>query len=141
MKPTYLHAVDAPAEESASEDFFVHKDGLKFAGTHLLIDIWGASRIDDIAWVRETLCDAVTAAGATILNVDLHHFTPNDGVSGVVVLAESHMSIHTWPERGYAALDVFVCGGCDPYKAIPVLRRAFRPDNIQVTEHKRGLVT
>ena len=58
----------------------------------------------------------------------------------VPVLAESHMSIHTWPEKGYAALDVFVCGDCQPQKAIPVLRRAFLPDNIQCTEMKRGLV-
>ncbi len=141
MKPAHLLAVETSETEGSEEDFFVHKDGLRFAGTHLLIDIWGASRIDDLDWVRTAMCDAVTAAGATILNVDLHHFTPNNGISGVVVLAESHMSIHTWPERGYAALDVFVCGTCDPYKAIPVLRRAFRPENVQVTEHKRGLVT
>jgi S-adenosylmethionine decarboxylase len=50
------------------------------------------------------------------------------------------MSIHTWPENGYAALDVFVCGDCYPYKAIPVLRRAFLPSNIQVSEIKRGLI-
>jgi S-adenosylmethionine decarboxylase len=61
-------------------------------------------------------------------------------VSGVVVLAESHISIHTWPERGYAAIDIFMCGNCDPYKAIPALKATFAPNGIQVSESKRGLV-
>ncbi len=118
----------------------VHKDGLCYAGAHLLIDFWRAERLDDLAHVEATLRLSVEAVGATILKIDLHHFTENDGVSGVAVLAESHMSIHTWPEIGYAALDVFVCGECDPFKAIPVLKAGFRPAQIQVTEHKRGLM-
>ena len=61
-------------------------------------------------------------------------------MSGVVVLAESHISIHTWPERGYAAIDLFMCGKADPYKAIPSLKAAFAPSGIQVSESKRGLV-
>jgi len=85
------------------------------------------------------LKEAALAGGATILNSDLHHFEPNGGVSGVVILAESHITIHTWPETGYAALDVFMCGECDPYKAIPVLKRAFKPGNVQVIENRRGL--
>jgi len=58
----------------------------------------------------------------------------------VVVLAESHVSIHTWPERDYAAVDIFMCGSCDPYKAIPILRRAFEPTSVQLSEHRRGLM-
>ena len=119
---------------------FVTKDGLRYAGSHLLIDIWDASRLDELEHVEETLREAVKEVGATLLRIDLHHFTENGGISGVAVLAESHMSIHTWPECGYAALDVFVCGTCDPYKAVPVLKRAFKPSNVQVAEHKRGLV-
>jgi S-adenosylmethionine decarboxylase len=119
---------------------YVTKDGLTYAGTHLLIDIWGAERLDDLPHVEATLTEAVRATGATLLNIDLHHFTPNNGVSGVAVLAESHMSIHTWPELGYAALDIFVCGGCNPDRAVPVLREAFKPTSIQLAEHKRGLV-
>ena len=138
-----LRQVRSPEADAAtlekSSDYFVQRDGLAFAGLHLLIDIWGASRLDDLPHVDAIMREAVAATGATLLNIDLHHFTPNGGISGVAVLAESHMSIHTWPERGYAALDVFVCGACDPYKAIPVLRRAFTPDSIQLAEHKRGL--
>lgn len=125
---------------SEQKDYFVQRDGVRYAGTHLLIDLWDATNLDDLAIVENALRDAATVAGATILNVDLHHFEPNGGISGVVVLAESHISIHTWPERGFAALDVFMCGECDPYKGIPVLKEAFHPDKIQLTEHKRGLV-
>jgi S-adenosylmethionine decarboxylase len=86
------------------------------------------------------LRDATTAAGATLLHVHLHHFGPGAGLSGVAVLAESHISIHTWPERGYAAIDVFMCGACDPYKAVPVMKRAFEPATVQLSEQKRGVI-
>jgi len=129
----------APTHSDASLDHFVKKDGLVFAGTHLIIDLVGASRLDELSHIEETLREAVEVSGATLLHIHLHHFTPNGGVSGVAVLAESHISIHTWPERGYAALDVFMCGDAEPHKAIAVLRRAFRPDAIQLNDLKRGL--
>jgi S-adenosylmethionine decarboxylase len=80
----------------------------------------------------------VDAAGATLLHIHLHHFTPNGGVSGVAVLAESHISVHTWPERGYAAFDVFMCGAAEPERTIEVLREAFRPARLVIGEHLRG---
>lgn len=126
-----------PYEE---KDYFVERDGVRYAGTHLLIDLWGAERLDDIKVIEEALRESAIVSGATILNVDLHNFEPNGGISGVIVLAESHISIHTWPERGFAALDVFMCGDCNPYNSIPVLRRAFSPEQVQLTEHKRGMV-
>lgn len=137
---TTLTVVPSAPVEPEQKDYFVERDGLKFAGTHLIIDLWGASRLDNLEVVEQALRDAAIVSGATILNVDLHHFEPNGGISGVVVLAESHISIHTWPERNFAALDVFMCGDCNPYKGIPVLREAFGPDNVNVIEHKRGLV-
>ena len=100
---------------------------MRFAGTHLLVDLWGASRLDDPDHIDAALREAALAAGATILHSHFHHFTPNGGVSGVVVLAESHISIHTWPERNFAAVDIFMCGACDPYLSVPVLQRAFTP--------------
>lgn len=130
----------SPTYSDDSLDHFVHKDGLCFAGTHLIIDLTGASRLDELDHIDATLREAVEVAGATLLHIHLHHFSPNGGVSGVAVLAESHISIHTWPERGYAALDVFMCGDAQPHKAIEVLRRAFRPDAIQLNDLKRGLV-
>lgn len=123
-----------------AKDHFVERDGVKFAGTHLLIELWNAKNLGDMTITDQMLRDATVAAGATLLHIHLHHFGPNAGLSGVAVLAESHISIHTWPERGYAALDIFMCGSCDPYKAIPVLRRAFEPGVVQLSEQKRGVI-
>jgi len=122
------------------KDYFIERNGVRFAGTHLLIDLWGAKDLDKLEIVETALREAAEVAGATLLHCHLHHFSPNGGISGVLVLAESHISIHTWPERGYAALDVFMCGDCDPYKAIPVLKQAFSPGNVMVSEQKRGLI-
>ena len=128
------------AADIVAKDHFVERDGVKFAGTHLLIELWDAKNLGDMTVTDQMLRDATTAAGATLLHIHLHHFGPNAGLSGVAVLAESHISIHTWPERGYAALDIFMCGSCDPYKAIPVLRRAFQPGVVQLSEQKRGVI-
>ncbi|NNE21925.1 MAG: adenosylmethionine decarboxylase [Rhizobiales bacterium] len=121
-----------------AKDHFVVKNGVECAGTHLIIDLIGASWLDDIKLIEKTLRQCVTVAGATLLHLHLHHFTPNAGVSGVAVLAESHISIHTWPERDYAALDVFMCGDAKPELCIDVLREAFAADKVVVGEHLRG---
>jgi S-adenosylmethionine decarboxylase len=123
-----------------TKDYFVERDGMKFAGTHLLVDLWGASRLDQPAHIDAALREAALAAGATILHSHFHHFSPNGGVSGVVVLAESHISIHTWPERDFAAIDIFMCGACDPRQSLPALERAFRPQRIDIDEQLRGRV-
>ena len=127
------------APETEQKDYFVQKDGVRFAGTHLLIDLWGATNLGDPAHIDAALREAALVAGATILHSHFHHFSPNGGVSGVVVLAESHISIHTWPERDFAAIDIFMCGACNPYDSIPVLKAAFRPESIQLGEQRRGL--
>ncbi len=126
------------AAQEAPKDYFIERDGARYAGTHLIVDLWGAERLDELAHVEATLRDAVTAAKATLLHIHLHHFTPNRGISGVAVLAESHISIHTWPENGYAALDVFMCGDAEPHATIEVLRAAFKPDRLAVQEILRG---
>jgi S-adenosylmethionine decarboxylase len=74
------------------------------------------------------------------LNIDLHQFSPSGGISGVAVLAESHISIHTWPERQYAAVDVFMCGNATPLKAVTVLKEALEPKSVTLVEHRRGMV-
>ena len=126
------------AAENDRKDYFVERDGMRYAGTHLLADLWGASQLDDPDHIDAALRGAALAAGATILHSHFHHFTPNGGVSGVVILAESHISIHTWPERDFAAIDIFMCGACDPYLSIPVLQNAFSPANIEINEQRRG---
>jgi S-adenosylmethionine decarboxylase len=122
----------------ADEVYACEKDGVKYAGTHLLIDFRGGQNLCDIEAIETALRQAVAACGATLLDLRLHHFSSTGGVSGVAVLAESHMSIHTWPEFEYIALDIFMCGDCDPYKALPILRRLFAPTTVQICEQKRG---
>ena len=133
-------AVFPSSVDEERKDYFVERDGERFAGTHLLVDLWEASNLADPAHIDAALRRAATTAGATILHSHFHHFTPNGGVSGVVVLAESHISIHTWPERNFAAIDIFMCGACDPHEAIPVLRHAFLPGRVDLNEERRGRV-
>jgi len=125
----------APVEER--EDHFAIRDGVRCAGVHLIVDLHGAQGLDDIDLIETTLRRCVDAARATLLHIHLHHFSPN-GVSGVAVLAESHISIHTWPDAGYAALDVFMCGQAIPDACIPVLREAFKAERVEVNEILRG---
>ena len=120
-----------------SKDHFAVRNGVRCAGVHLIIDLHGAKRLNDIDHIEATLRRCVEAASATLLHIHLHHFQPS-GVSCVAVLAESHISIHTWPEAGYAALDVFMCGSADPDKCVPVLREAFSAKRVGVNELLRG---
>ena len=123
-----------------AKDHFIQRNGVEFAGTHLLLDLYNASQIDNIIHIEQAMRDVVVACGATLLHIHLHHFTPGGGVSGVAVLAESHISVHTWPERDYAAFDVFMCGDAQPENSIPILKRAFYPKRIEVYEALRGQV-
>jgi S-adenosylmethionine decarboxylase len=132
-------SVVKPIVEDDRHDHFAVRKGVRCAGVHLILDLHGGTGLNDIDLIEATLRSCVAAAGATLLHIHLHHFQPS-GVSGVAVLAESHISIHTWPERGYAAIDIFMCGACDPYKAIPVIKRAFGPATVQLSEQKRGVI-
>lgn len=123
----------------APKDYFISREGLNYAGSHFIVDLWEAEGLDDPELIERTLTEAAEVAGATILHTHLHVFSEGGGVSGVIVLSESHISIHTWPERGYAAIDIFMCGCAEPAKTIPVLRKAFRPGRVLLNEQKRGL--
>ncbi|MEM1106630.1 MAG: adenosylmethionine decarboxylase [Pseudomonadota bacterium] len=120
-------------------DFFIRKDGQTFAGTHLIIDLIGAARLDEPGFIETSLIAAAEAAGATVLSANVHVFSPHNGVSGVIVLAESHISIHTWPERAFAAIDVFMCGKAEPMRTLDVIKAAFAPRHVTLQEIKRGL--
>src|SRR5210317_235899 len=121
-----------------TEDHFIQRDGIEFAGTHLILDLWEASHLDELDRMEKAMREAVDVAGATLLHIHLHHFTPSDGISGVAVLAESHISVHTWPERDFAAFDIFMCGDAKPELAVEVLRTHFHPGQFQVQELLRG---
>ena len=126
-----------PVADEDRQDHFAVRKGVRCAGVHLIVDLHDATGLNDIDLIEETLRRCVTAAGATLLHIHLHHFQPS-GVSGVSVLAESHISIHTWPEAGYAALDIFMCGKADPDACVPVLREAFKAKRVDVDEILRG---
>jgi S-adenosylmethionine decarboxylase len=119
-------------------DYFVN-DGLEtFAGTHLLVDVIDAKNLREPAVIEKSLKRAALDAGATVLHGHFHSFGPGQGVSGVLVLAESHISIHTWPDRGFAAIDIFMCGKCDPMDSLPEIKKTFS-DNLKICSQKRGL--
>ena len=121
-----------------SREDFTGRDGIKFAGTHLVIDLFGAKHLGDIEIVEAALRECVEAAGATMLHSHLHRTIPGKGVSGVAVLQDGHISIHSWPDAGYAAFDVFLGGSVRPHTVATILRRAFEARDVVVKEHKRG---
>jgi len=123
-----------------TNDYFIEQDGVRYAGNHILVELWEASNLDDPKLIDDALLQGARDAGATVLHSHFHHFSPYSGVSGVVVLAESHISIHTWPEKNYAAIDIFMCGECDPHDALPAIKRAFQPSDVEVQHLKRGVI-
>lgn len=129
-----------PPGNDEQKDHFINKNGLSYAGSHVIIDLWEASGLNERDRIETALVDAVHECGATLLHIHLHTFEEGGGISGVAVLAESHISVHTWPEKGFAAFDVFMCGNAEPRKALEVFKKAFNPGRVVVGEHKRGVV-
>ncbi|MCD9146831.1 adenosylmethionine decarboxylase [Pseudophaeobacter flagellatus] len=125
------------AAQSQRSDRLTQRDGRVFAGTHLIIEVTQGRGLDSEARIQQAFCDVISACGATLLHMHTHRFSPQ-GISGVAVLAESHISVHTWPEVGYGAFDVFMCGDADPWRAIEVLKRAFDTTSVTVREILRG---
>ncbi len=123
------------AEERA--DHFIRRDGKVFAGTHLIIEVVNGTGLDDESRIEQAFRDCVETCGATLLHIHTHKFSPQ-GVSGVAVLAESHISVHTWPEIGYGAFDVFMCGDAQPWRSVEVLKAAFETQDVRVKELWRG---
>jgi len=113
---------------------------LKALGRHILGEFFNCNPdvLNNLSRIEEIMKEAAQVAGAHILGSFFHPFNPH-GVSGVVVIAESHLSIHTWPEYGYAAVDIFTCGQVvDPWKAFRSLKKALEAENFSVFEVRRG---
>jgi len=108
------------------------------AGRHFIVDFHGAIHLTNPEVIEGALSEAATAAKAVLLHLHIHKFSGAGGVTGVALLAESHISVHTWPERDYAAFDIFMCGNSLPEKAIDVLKRIFQPETIELQEILRG---
>lgn len=110
-------------------------------GTHLILDVWDAapSSLSDLEYVKSSLLNAAKKAGATIIGYKFHKFHPT-GVSGIILIAESHISIHTWPDKGYASIDIYTCGNkCFPSEAKKQILEAFRVKRADVARIDRGL--
>lgn len=111
------------------------------SGTHLIADFQGVETIGSVDELEAVVREAVAAAGATLLDLRFHKFPGHGGITGYAMLAESHISVHTWPERDYVAIDVFMCGSQSPRDSLEVLRRAFRPAFEEIHSVRRGLGT
>lgn len=120
-------------------DSLMERDGESFAGLHVTVDLYGASNLGDIDLVESVMRECVSECGASLLHIYLHHFTPNNGVTGVAVLAESHISVHTWPEKDFAAFDIFMCGESQPENSISILEARFCAKKIEVKVLPRGI--
>lgn len=110
------------------------------AGIHLLADLHGVdpALLSDPGQIDALLRRAALAAQASILHSHFHAFGPGMGVTGVLLLAESHISIHTWPEASFAAADIFMCGAAQPRRALEVIEAALRPASCAVQTIARG---
>ena len=114
---------------------------MNYLGRHVIVDLYECdpAKLNDCDLIRNAMIESALAAGATIVGDIFHHFAPQ-GVSGAVVIAESHISIHTWPELGYAACDLFTCGkSVDPWKAFELLREALNCQRHKEQEIQRGI--
>lgn len=119
---------------------FIHEDiHATWCGDHLLLDIWNplCGLWADSYTVKGVMERAAIAAGATILHSHFHDFS-NGAVSGVVILQESHISYHSWPEKRFIAIDIFMCGNCDLYKALEFIEKWFCPKNSKLNVYRRG---
>jgi S-adenosylmethionine decarboxylase len=120
----------------------VQSERVEVLGHHVLLDLYGCDirTLNDVDYVRETLIEASQRIHTTIVSDTFHRFSPH-GVSGVVVIAESHLSIHTWPEKAYAAFDAYTCGDPTELDKLPrFLTEKFRATRIDFKNYSRGLV-
>lgn len=108
-------------------------------GVHLIADFWKGKNIENSKELEKVLIWAVKKANGTPLEIVVHKFLPQ-GITGVILLAESHIALHSWPEYNYLAIDIFTCGDkAMPYQALDYLRKKFQPEKVEVKEIKRGI--
>jgi S-adenosylmethionine decarboxylase len=117
---------------------WVNEKNQKYAGIHFIIEFWGGKIIENSKEIEEILIGAAKSAKNTPLKIAIHKFNP-EGITGVVLLAESHIALHLWPEFNYLAIDIFTCGDkSKPFRALQYLRKKFKPKKVQIYKIKRG---
>lgn len=116
----------------------VSQKNKKHTGVHLIAEFWGGKIIESPKEIKELLITSAKKSKNIPLYTKIHKFSPH-GITGFILLAESHIAIHTWPEKNYVAIDIFSCGrNSRPYKGLEYLRKKFKPKKIWVKEIKRG---
>ena len=108
-------------------------------GHHLIVDLRNGHGLNDPELLQQAFHAIIEVCGATLLHHHIHPFSPN-GLTGVALLAESHISAHTWPDQGYGAFDVFMCGKSDPWAAVPILKSLYKTDDVTVRALRRSAV-
>lgn len=139
QKEDFYETVHANTSEE-SPTVLSERDGVKFAGTHLILDLFGARNLDDVKHVERTLKRCVEVAGATMLHCHLHRFASNGGVTGVVVFDSGHASIRTWPDRDFVAVDLMFMArsGTRRERLVKAIEQAFSPNAVETTVCRRA---
>lgn len=120
---------------------FIRDTDAIYVGNHLIADLWGIENHFDPTIIKSVFIDACVDAGATVLFSHCHPFGPDCGTTGVIVLAESHLSWHHYPEVNMISIDIFMCGSANPSRAMPRIEEFWTPSHIDMRMIKRGCVS
>ena len=125
--------------KTITNDHFIIDKGKIYAGKHIILDLWNVEFDNNISTLKKIIKESILVSKATLLHMHLHKFGKEQGISGVAVLAESHISVHTWPERKYIAFDIFMCGDTCPELASEYLIKTLKPKRKKIEIIKRGI--
>ena len=128
-------------KKKITKDHFIVEHNQIYAGSHLIIDLWNTRFDNKINTLKRIIKKSILIADATMLHIHLHRFGKEEGISGVAILAESHISVHTWPERDYIAFDIFMCGATKPQEASQYLIDTLKPKKNKITNLRRGVIS
>ena len=126
-------------KEKISKDHFIINKNEEYAGSHILLDLWNVEFNNSIKSLKKIILESIKLSGATLLHIHFHRFGKEQGISGVAILAESHISVHTWPERNFLAFDIFMCGDTKPELAAKYLIQTLNPKKKILKLIKRGV--
>ena len=119
--------------------WILQKKNQQYAGIHLIAEFWHGKDVEHLKDLKRILVTAAKKARNNPLKISIHKFSPQ-GITGVILLAESHIALHSWPEINYLAIDIFTCGRkAMPHKALEYLRKEFNPKKVEIKEIKRGM--
>ena len=139
IKEKVLYRNNNFLKEKISQDHFIINDKEEYAGSHILLDLWNTEFDNSIKFLKKIIRESIKVSGATLLHMHLHRFGKEQGISGVAILAESHISVHTWPERNFLAFDIFMCGDTRPELAAKYLIQILNPKKKLIKLIKRGV--